>query len=110
MRVAAEVAEHALGSGEGGLGVDDPVVLAKRVEESGERVVGPELAPLETLSQSVEELAAEDLRERAHGEEEARVSRRDPARAIGGPRRRRSPRSVGGDGARGSGSRCAGWP
>ena len=46
MRVAAEVAEHALGSREGGLGVDDPVVLAKRVKENGQPVVGPELAPM----------------------------------------------------------------
>jgi hypothetical protein len=86
MGVAPEVLEHALGSREGGLGVDDPVVLAKPVQKSGQRVVGSEVSPLEALSEPVEELAAEDLREGADGEEEARVSHGDPARAVGGER------------------------
>ena len=45
-----------------------------------------EIAPIEMLSQAAQELATEDLRERAHREEEARVPRRDPARAVGGQR------------------------
>ena len=54
------------------------------MEERGRRVLGSELAPIQALPQAVEELAAEDLGQRAHGEEEARVSRRDPAGAVRG--------------------------
>ena len=84
MGVATEVAEHALGPREGWLGVDDPVALAKRVQQSRQRIVGAKIAPMEALSECIEKLGAEDLRECAHGEEEARVSHGDPARAIGG--------------------------
>lgn len=86
MGVAPQVAQHALGSREGELGVDDPVALAKPVQESGQRVVGSEVSLLEALSQPVEGLASEDLRKGADGEEEARVSHGDPARAVGGER------------------------
>jgi hypothetical protein len=86
MGIAAEIAQHALGSCEGRLGIDDPVLPSKRVEESGQRLIGSELASIEALSQAVEELAPKDLRESPHGEQEARVSRRDPARAIAGQR------------------------
>ena len=79
MGVAGEIAEHRMGTAEGGLGVDDPVLteqgaqegaeglfVFERLERSGEG----ELVLLEAMFQTGNELAAEDATESVDGEEE----------------------------------------
>ncbi len=61
MRIGAEVGQHALGSGEGGFGVDDPVDLSQGTAERGYRGVVPEFSALESLLKSFEELRAKHL-------------------------------------------------
>ena len=82
MGVGTEVCEHALGSREGRLGVDDPVEVSKLVSERGDRGVLAELAMLEGLPEVLDELGPEHLGQGTHGEEEALVARRDEALPI----------------------------
>jgi hypothetical protein len=79
-----------LGSGEGGLTVDDPGLGAEFLEPSGKRPrlgAGSEApgemqsAPVEGLAQAGEKPAAEDLRRHPHGEEEGGPGG-NPARAL----------------------------
>ena len=87
----AEGLELLLGAGEGGLGVDDPVVLPEGGETRGEGAglregVGErELAGGRGAVEGLELPGAEDHRKRADGEEEARFGG-EPARAVGGQR------------------------
>lgn len=80
MGVAAEVGQHVLGPREGRLTVDDPGLGAERREPRGKRrgrgersqATGEmQVAPVEGPPQAGEIPAAEDLRQRADGEEEA---------------------------------------
>ena len=89
--VLAEVVEDLLGAGEGGLGVDDPLGLAERLEvgvegsgvvERGEGVAELEPAGAEGLLEQFEEEAAEQAGEDADGEEEAGAAG-DPAATVG---------------------------
>jgi len=82
--VVAEVVEDLGRAGEGALGVHDPVVVPELREQSRERAalgegVG-EAEPAGGLGhvKGVEVLGAEDLGERAHGEEKAGLGG-DPA-------------------------------
>ena len=76
MGVAGEITKHMMGSAEGWLGIDDPVLTEKgsqegtecflifqRLESSGES----ELALPKSSLQSGDELTAEDATEYAHG-------------------------------------------
>ena len=78
MGIRAEVAQRVLGSAEGTLGVDDPVVAEQDSEpggevaglgKRGEVAVELELAFLERGLQNSEELAAEDASEHLHRKE-----------------------------------------
>ena len=88
--VARQVGEHRLGSGEGPLGVDDPLGGAaapggpRRRPVGERRQIAEEGEPAGAMGrgQPVEEQPAEQAREHAHGQEEARPAG-DPARAVG---------------------------
>ena len=92
MRVAGEIGEHALGSAERRLGVDDEGALAQRAHPLGEdgRIGKPgqiaeeaEFTAPEGCVQAFEEDAAERLRQRLYGQEEVRLAG-DPALAVEG--------------------------
>ena len=85
--VAAEVADHFLGSAEGGLGIDDPVLAKQRSEECREalglfqvlnRSCASQLFLPMSAPQSIDKLPPENLAERLNGQEE-RVQRMDPS-------------------------------
>ena len=89
--VAGEIGEHRLGPGEGPLGVDDPLDLAQRRQIRGEgmalgerRVIAEEVeaAGIVRGRELLQEQPAEQPREHAHGQEEARPAG-DPALAVG---------------------------
>ena len=91
MRVAGEIGEHARGSAEWRLGVDDEGALAQSVHAFGERgglgerdqvAEEAEFAAPESGFQAVEEQAAEGLRQGADGEQE--VGFADPSLTIEG--------------------------
>ena len=82
--VARQIGEHGLGSGEGRLGVDEPVLLAQRRQESSEGapvakacMVAEELQPAGRmgLGELGQEEPPEQLGEHAHGQEEAGLQR-----------------------------------
>jgi len=90
MGVGAEVAQRVLGSAEGPLGVDDPVVTEQDSEPCGEAAwfrercevaVELQLAFAERSLKPGEELAPEDTAEHLDRKEE-RTARRDPAGMI----------------------------
>ncbi len=81
MGVAAEIGEHCRRPGEGSLGIDDPLDLAQRRQIRGEGVAlgerrvsaeEVEAAGLMGCCELLQEQAAEQPREHAHGQEEAR--------------------------------------
>ena len=89
--VAAEIAQRVLRSAEGWLGIDNPVVAEQGSEPCGEAswfrkwrevTVELELVVVEGGLQSGDKLAAKDMAEHLHREEE-RMTRRDPAHVIG---------------------------
>ena len=93
MGVAAQVFEDLLGSSEGRLGVDDPLLIAQRRQIAGKSGGIPErldfagkgkLGLLEHLLEVVEKQAAEQAREHLHGNQESRAAATDPALLIGG--------------------------
>jgi len=88
--VAGEIGEHGFRSGEGLLGVDDPLGPAQRREcgvegalvgELGEIAEEDEAAGLMPGCEAFEKEAAEQAREDAHRQEEAGLAG-DPARAL----------------------------
>src|SRR3990172_5813535 len=81
MGVAAEVGEHLLGPPEGRLRVDDPRPAAQGPHEIRDGDLGGQPPPGGGPFESREILGAEDLRERAHGEQEALASGQ-PTRAV----------------------------
>jgi len=90
MGIRAEIAQRVLGSAEGPLGVDDPVVTEQDSEPGGEAAwlgkrcevaVELELAFVERSPKPGEELAPEDTAEHLDRQEE-RTARRDPAGVI----------------------------
>jgi len=81
--VAAEVGEHLRGAAEGGLGVDDPGRAAQSAQEIADVEIGGQSLTRDGVLERREDLAAKDLRERAHGKQEA-LAGRDPAGAVGG--------------------------
>lgn len=80
--IAAEIAQHLPGSGEGRFGIDDPV-LARRSTQACEWVVlgDAQVVGVDALLEPAQELAAEQPAENAHGKQEAGTSR-DPASAL----------------------------
>ncbi len=90
MGVTREIVQHMLGSAEGWLGIDDPVLLGKGTQKSSEvplvaerqtLAVKPKLVVAKSASESGHELAAEDAAEHLDGQKE--VSRcRDPVGVI----------------------------
>ena len=91
MGVTGEIAEHMMGTAEGWLGVDDPVLteqgtqegaeglfVFERLENSGES----KLVLLESALQGGDELAAEDTTEYVDGQEEG-IAGMDPLLAVG---------------------------
>ena len=92
MGVAGEIGQHALGTAERRLGVDDEGSVAERAHTPGERgdlgerdqvAEEAEFAATESGFQAVEEQTAEGLRQSADGEQEVR-SGFDPALAVEG--------------------------
>ena len=92
MRVAGEIGQHALGSAEGRLGVDDEGALPQRshalgegagVGERGEFAEEAELAAAKDCRQPVQEEPAECLRQSADGEQEVGFAS-DPSLAVEG--------------------------
>ena len=92
MGVAAEIMENMLGTPEGRLAVDDPVLPEQWAEEGGERLrfreklevpVEAQLAVVEGPSESGDKLAAEDSPQHLDGQKEA-IARGDPALVVGG--------------------------
>ena len=88
--VAREIGENGLGSGEGPLGVDDPLGPARSREdgvegalvgERGEIAEEGEAASHMQGREPFEKQAAEETRQNAHGEEEAGRAG-DPARSV----------------------------
>ncbi len=88
--VAGEIGEHGLRSGEGPLGVDDPLGAAQRRErgvegafvgERGEIAEEGQAAGLVERGEAFEKEAAEQARQHAHGQEEAGLAG-DPARPV----------------------------
>src|ERR1035437_4550493 len=91
MGVATDVIQHLFWSGEGTLGIDHPFGLPYRFEiasklaviakslDRGEEV---QLARIECLLQMLQKQTAEQERQHAYGQEEARFAR-NPARSIG---------------------------
>src|SRR5260370_28053836 len=84
MGVTREIVQHMLGSAEGRLGIDDPVLLEQGAQEGGEGLfvverralaAERELAVAKSASQSSDELAAEDTAEHLDGQEEVRARR-----------------------------------
>ena len=82
MGVGAEVTQGVLGSAEGPLGVDDPVVTVQDSEpcreaawlsEWGEVAMELELAFTERSLQACDELTAEDSAKHLHAQEESAV-------------------------------------
>jgi hypothetical protein len=80
MGVAGEIVENMVGTAEGRLGIDDPVLLAELPEEVAEGLTQGELlnrsmklqpVVLEQLTELVTELVAEDFAERLDGQEES---------------------------------------
>jgi hypothetical protein len=80
--VAAEVAQHLLGAGEGRFAVDDSVFASGLAESSVRVDLGArQLAVFETRLEPVQQLGAEQPGQDAHREEEARPGR-DSALAV----------------------------
>ena len=88
--VTREIGEHRLRSGEGSLGVDEPARRPERREEGGEGIGSGEMSVLaEELQlaggmrrgELLQHQPAEELREHAHRQEEARLAR-DPLGSI----------------------------
>jgi hypothetical protein len=79
------------GTGEGSLGVDDPLAAGELVEESpeppglGEGFGDPEPAGSVALVEPLEEEPAKQAREDAHGKKEAGATPDPPAAALGEP-------------------------
>ena len=91
MGVAGEIAEHRMGTAEGWLGVDDPVVTEQGAQEGAESLFVFErfensgeskLVLLEAALQGGDELAAEDTTEYVDGQEEG-IAGMDPLLAVG---------------------------
>jgi len=91
MGVTGEIAEHMMGTAEGWLGIDDPVLTEQGAQERAERLlVGKglkssgegELVLLESSFQAGDELAAEDATEYVDGEEEG-IAGMNPLSAVG---------------------------
>ena len=92
MRVAGEIGQHALGSAERRLGVDDEGALPQRAHALGEGgglgerdqfAEEAEFAATESGFQAVEEQPAEGLRQSADGEQEVGFAG-DPSLAVEG--------------------------
>jgi len=92
MGVSAEIAQHLIGSTEGRLAVDHPVLTEERAEERSESLrfreklevpVEAQLAFGEGPFESGDELATEDSTQHLDGKEEA-IAGLDPALVIGG--------------------------
>ena len=90
MGVARQIGEDGLRSGEGSLGIDDPLATAQRREGGGEGALVCERGEIAEEVQSTgvlqrgeafEEEPAEQAREDAHREEEASLAG-DPARSV----------------------------
>ena len=97
MDLAAEIGQHLFGATERRLGIDDPFDAPELVEPSsegrglghtGEFAEEAQLAALECILQVLQEQAAKQSREHAHGQEETGAAS-DPPRAAG--RRGRAP-------------------
>src|SRR3977135_4090671 len=80
MCVAAYVIHHLLWSGEGRLGVDDPIHVSHWIQMAAEslgilecrkRAEEPQLAGVEGLLQILQEQSAEQAGQHPHGQEEA---------------------------------------
>jgi hypothetical protein len=91
VRIASEIVQNMLGTAEGWLGVDDPVLMEELSEKLAkttwlsktlEWAVELELVLLEELLESGSELAAEDAAEYADRQQEA-SGRSNPSGAIG---------------------------
>ena len=91
MSVAADVIQHLLRSGEGPLGIDDPLALTDRLQITGklaaiakifQRGEEAQFAVVECVLQTLQKQTAEQERQHAHGQEESRLAG-NPARAIG---------------------------
>ena len=91
MGIAGEIAEYMMGTAEGGLGIDDPVLTKQGAQEGAEGFfVGQglkssgegELVLLESSLQAGDELAAEDATEDVHGQEEG-IAGMNPVGAVG---------------------------
>src|SRR5262249_5852794 len=92
MGVAADVVEDLFGSGEGGFGVDDPLLLSYGIEivEEGIAITQSlqsreelELAAGEGVLEQSQEAASEEAREYSYGQEEAGVAG-NPSLPVGG--------------------------
>ena len=93
VRVAGEIGEHALGSAEGRLGVDDEGALAQGAHRARRRRRGrpagssspkkPSSPRRKAACEAVEEQPAERLRQGANGEQEVRLAG-DPPPAVEG--------------------------
>ena len=92
VRIAGEIGEHALGSAEGRLGVDDKRALAQGAHPLGEGAgvcqrgqIGEEaeFAAAEGGGEAIKEEPAERLRQGANGQQEVRLAA-DPAPAVEG--------------------------
>ena len=83
--IATEVGEDLLSAGEGGLAVHDPCLAGGLLELTTEVFVRSlaNRRPVDGLLEEAEQLAAEDLREHAHGEEEVAAGG-DPTGVVDG--------------------------
>ena len=84
MGVAGEICEHLIGAGEGRLAVHDPALGRGALEQVLRVVIASQgnRAARDRVLELGQELAAEDLGEDAHGQEEVRAGG-DPARVAG---------------------------
>jgi len=92
MGVAGEIAQHMMGSAEGWLGIDDPVLTEQGTQEGAENFLilqglensaELELALLKSSLQSGYELTAKDPTQHSYGKEEG-IAGMDPLGVIGG--------------------------
>ena len=93
MGVAGQIGEHRRRPGEGALGIDDPFALraaARAIAANARASASPAYSPKNcsrpprcAVAQFFEEATAEQPREHAHRQEEARPAG-DPALAVGG--------------------------
>jgi hypothetical protein len=91
VRIAGEIVQNMLGTAEGWLGIDDPVLVeelsektskATRLDKTLERAVKLELVLTKELFQSGCELAPEDATQRGDGQEESSRGG-DPSGTVG---------------------------